>query len=221
MSTFTEKVLKIELRGEQLFLLPEKAIYWPDRDMVLIADLHLGKVGHFRKSGIPIPQKAGRSTIDRLESILFHYDPEKVVFLGDLFHSEYNSDWLGLNNLMERYPHTSYILVEGNHDILRDYNYQESKLQLIRDQVEVGPFVLSHEPIEEVIEGKYNLCGHLHPAVRLEGRARQYMRLACFYFGDNTGILPAFGSFTGCAIIKPLKNEKVFVIAEDKVIAVH
>ena len=221
MSTFTDKALKLALRGEQLLLLPEKAIYWPTREMILIADLHLGKVGHFRKSGIPIPQKAERSTIDRLESIIFHYVPEKVVFLGDLFHSEYNADWLGLNNLMERYPDTSYFLVEGNHDILKDYNYQESRLQLIREQVEVGPFVLSHEPIEEVIEGKYNLCGHLHPAVRLEGSARQYMRLSCFYFGDNTGILPAFGSFTGCAVIKPLKNEKVFVIADDKVIAVH
>lgn len=203
-----------------MVLLPDKAMFWPTEKTLLLADLHLGKVGHFRKSGIPIPHQAEASTLDRLEQLLFQYEPEKMIFLGDLFHSEYNADWLGLNNLMERYPATEYILVAGNHDILDPGNYMESRLIYIKDHYLSGPFILSHEPMEEVLPGKYNLCGHLHPAVRMEGKARQYMRLSCFYFGDHTGILPAFGSFTGMAVIRPMKDERVYVVAGNKVIPV-
>ncbi|HNU41619.1 MAG TPA: phosphoesterase, partial [Cyclobacteriaceae bacterium] len=68
-------------------------------------------------------------------------------------------------------------------------------------------------------EGVYNLSGHIHPAVRLKGTGRQSVMLPCFYFGKQQGILPAFGSFTGMARIVPKKEDRIFVIAENKVIA--
>ena len=68
---------------------------------------------------------------------------------------------------------------------------------------------------------QYNLSGHLHPGVNLRGKARQSVTLPCFYFGEQAGLLPAFGTFTGIARIQPKKNDKVFAIVEDKVIAVH
>ena len=35
----------------------------------------------------------------------------------------------------------------------------------------------------------------------------------------HQGILPAFGSFTGLAKVSPKKDERIFVIADDKIIA--
>ena len=37
-------------------LSPERVMYWEKQKTLIIADLHIGKTGHFRKSGIPVPQ---------------------------------------------------------------------------------------------------------------------------------------------------------------------
>ena len=37
----------ITLQGEQLVLLPERAIFWPDRATLVISDLHIGKAAAF------------------------------------------------------------------------------------------------------------------------------------------------------------------------------
>ena len=66
----------------------------------------------------------------------------------------------------------------------------------------------------------YNLAGHIHPAIKLKGKARQSLRVPCFYFGNENGILPAFGNFTGTASINIKKTDNVFVIAEKEVIKI-
>ncbi|MCS6939106.1 MAG: DEAD/DEAH box helicase, partial [Roseiflexus sp.] len=66
----------------------------------------------------------------------------------------------------------------------------------------------------------YTLAGHLHPAVRLNGVGRQRVTLPCFWFGAQVGVLPAFGGFTGAALITPEPGDQVFVIADGEVVAV-
>jgi metallophosphoesterase superfamily enzyme len=75
--------------------------------------------------------------------------------------------------------------------------------------------------MEEEAQDLYNLSGHLHPGVNMRGKARQSVTLPCFYFGENMGLLPAFGTFTGLARIYPKKNDKVFVIVEEKIIEIQ
>jgi DNA ligase-associated metallophosphoesterase len=207
-------------KGQQFILYPEKIIYWKDRKTVICADLHLGKIIHFRKEGIALPQKAEKEGLERLGELLNIIHPEKVLFLGDLFHSNHNLDWLYFNDFIESYQEISFSLVVGNHDILEGKYYFESRLKHTEGFLEVGPFLFSHEPLEQVVEGKYNICGHIHPAVVLKGKARQRIKLPCFYFGDNTAILPAFGTFTGTSIIQPKEGEKIFIIADGKVLSV-
>jgi metallophosphoesterase superfamily enzyme len=100
---------------------------------------------------------------------------------------------------------------------------------VVHAQLQLGPFLLTHHPLEESSEQPgaevtpkyYNLAGHLHPGVTLRGGGRQSVTLPCFYFGRNTGLLPAFGAFTGLARIKPRKEDKVYVIADEKIIPVE
>jgi metallophosphoesterase superfamily enzyme len=56
--------------------------------------------------------------------------------------------------------------------------------------------------------------------VNLGGRAWDHLRLPCFWFGDDVGVLPAFGAFTGMHPIRPGDEERVFAIAGDSVAAV-
>ncbi|MGB3619143.1 MAG: phosphoesterase, partial [Catalinimonas sp.] len=65
----------------------------------------------------------------------------------------------------------------------------------------------------------YALAGHLHPAVRLNGGGAS-LRLPCYWFGAQQGLLPAFGAFTGTATVRPRAGDGVFVIAEEQVMQV-
>ncbi len=206
----------LQWKGEELQLLPERCVFWPAQKALLIADAHLGKITHFRKSGIAVPQSAAFRNLQRLEMLLKSYQPETVYFLGDLFHSELNTEWLALKELLRAFPAVRFVLIQGNHDILHELSYSNLKFEVHSEPLDVGPFTLSHEPLEEC-KG-YNLCGHIHPGVRMLGNARQKLRLPCFYLGQKGGILPAFGEFTGLYILQPKKQDQVFIIAGARVL---
>ena len=208
---------QVVLADQQMRLLAEKAIHLPDHDMLLIADLHFGKVEHFRKNGIGIPAGASDKDFRKLRNLVLKTNASKVVFLGDLFHSDFNSAWYGFQSLIRELDDYSFHLVVGNHDIMEVDKYDSLH---VSHQMEVGNLILTHEPLDVIIENKYNLCGHIHPGVRLRGRAKQNLRLPCFYFGKHTGILPAFGSFTGLHVLKPMEGDKVFVVNGDIVVEV-
>lgn len=209
----------VEIRGEQLVLLPEKAIYWERKSLLLIADLHLGKSAHFRKNGIAVPANAENKNWAILTELFEKIKPERVNFLGDLFHSVYNQEWEIFSELINSFPNIQFELTLGNHDILDTEIYENSKLKVYKELIE-APFILTHEPLETEHEF-YNLAGHIHPGVQLKGKGNQSHRAACFYFGKNGGLLPAFGSFTGLATIKVKKSDQVFVVAGSEVISVE
>ena len=202
-----------EVAGEQLQLHPYRGIYWPREDMLLVSDLHLGKVHHFRKSGIFVPSHAAMDNYERLSSLLLRFKPGRLMILGDLFHSGYNHDWKTFSELRQTFAHVSFDLVIGNHDILEKPLFEDNDVGL-HDTLHMDPFTLSHFPIESE---HYNLAGHLHPGVRLVGESKQSLRLPCFYFGAEQGILPAFGTFTGTSLIRPTRDDQVFVISEDQI----
>lgn len=207
------------LKDQNLILLPEKAIWWKQKEILLIADTHFGKVNHFRKSGISIPDGAALKNLEILQDLILQNKPKEVIFLGDLFHSEMNSEWLFFKDILKSFPFVKFKLVQGNHDVFHEMTYQKGQFEFFETPLEMGPFIISHEPLE-IEHALYNLCGHIHPGVKLRGGAKQSLRLACFYFKEKQGILPAFGQFTGLHVVGPKKGEKIFVIADNKVIEV-
>jgi len=198
---------------DKLILDIQKVVFWPAKSTLIISDWHLGKVSHFRKHGIGIPSDARFKSIADFELLMRTYEPSRVLFLGDLFHSDYNLEWEEFGLFISQYEGVEFLLVEGNHDILHPSQYAKFGIRVIRDQFRDGEFLFSHEPIESEFEG-YNIAGHVHPGVRLSGKGKQAISLACFYFSERQAILPAFGALTGKYIIKPKKQDKVFVAAD-------
>jgi len=210
--------LEIDICGEKLSLLAEKAIYWADQSALLISDVHLGKISHFRKSGIGLPSAASRDNYSRIARLILDHKPTQVIFLGDLFHSTYNEEWKYFVNFINGFEDVEFILILGNHDILDDNQYQTTKLQVVI-QLMLGPFLLTHHPTET--ETAFNLCGHIHPAIRLRGASRQSVKIPCFYLTKNQCILPAFGTFTGTHIL-PLKDaDRVYGAVDTSVIRIQ
>ena len=198
-------------------LLSDKAIYLPDHDVLIVSDLHFGKIEHFRKNGIGLPAKAARKDIDKLEKLIISINAKDVVFLGDLFHSDYNNAWPAFKGMLEQFPNKTFHLVLGNHDILDESLYTGMELTY---QMDINDLILTHEPMDVINEEKYNLCGHIHPGVKLRGKGKQTLRIPCFFFGKHTGILPSFGTFTGTHVIKATQEDSVFVVQEGIVLQV-
>lgn len=212
----------INFKHQRFWLLPEKAIYWQKRNTLLVADLHIGKAGHFRKHGIAVPEKVNKTNLQKLSGLLESTNTEHLIILGDLFHSDINSEWQQFIAWRKQNPELEVSLVIGNHDILKKQNYHAGLINLFK-KMTLEPFLLIHD-LNELTDPKsianYILSGHIHPAVQLKGRGRQTMKLPCFYFGKDYGVLPAFGNFTGTYVIEPKREDLVYIIADSKIISV-
>jgi uncharacterized protein len=209
--------LKVSIAEEEFTLCFEKCMLRHSDHALLIADLHIGKSNHFRKAGIAVPNKIAFDEIDKLNAVIQKYQPNKIVFLGDLFHSAYNQSVDLLHQLIDNECNRSFILVEGNHDIMHSEVYQKLGIEVLDNIIEKG-IIYTHEPIQQ--SSLYNVFGHIHPGVMLTSKGRQSLRLPCFFIGPDYMILPAFGVFTGLAMMKATQDTEVYVIADQSVIKV-
>lgn len=204
----------------QVHLLKEKAIWLEEEKSLLVSDTHFGKAGHFRKSGIPIPETIHINDYHKIYQLISTLGAQKVYFLGDLFHSDHNETWADLLEFLDENPTVNFHLVLGNHDILPAEIYQSSRLQIHKQACILGRFVLSHEPLKQVAEGKLNICGHLHPGLVIKGKSKQFLKLPCYYYTRNCLIMPAFGNFTGLMKMSAKTAEALLVTTAEAVIPI-
>ncbi|MBA3649131.1 MAG: ligase-associated DNA damage response endonuclease PdeM [Chitinophagales bacterium] len=210
--------LTIQLQGENLVLLPQRAIYWEQQQILLASDLHLGKSGHFRKAGIAVSSEIHHDDLKRLSAILKEFPVKKIFFLGDLFHSDQNYEWTQFLTWRKSILPIEIHWIKGNHDAPDSEWIITSEIHYHTSHFEHQPFFFTHQMILQEHLSKYQMAGHLHPAIRLTGKGKQSIKLPCFYFSDNYCVLPAFGNFTAGAVIRPKINDKVFMILENKVL---
>ncbi|MCL6267017.1 ligase-associated DNA damage response endonuclease PdeM [Flagellimonas sp. 2012CJ39-3] len=195
---------------------PLGGMFWEEKSMLLISDVHLGKVAHFRKFGAAVPRKAIHKNYVLLDQIVSEFSPFQICFLGDLFHSTLNKEWNLFENWVAKTP-AEIVLVSGNHDIISPHKFEDIGVPIFQELI-LENFLLTHHP--EQRENYFNLCGHIHPAIKLRGEGRQTLRLACFFKTKNQLIFPAFGEFTGTYTLKPKKGDEIYVIVEDEVVQI-
>ena len=221
------KTTEAIVAGERVRLHPHAALYWERADTLVVADLHLGKATHFRRHGMPVPTYVQDETLEKLSGLLLDFRPRRLLMLGDLFHSDYNEEWEDFGDLVLGFAgQTEFALVPGNHDRLTRHQFDKLGIAVHPEPYVEGPFAWSHHPhtAKELAAagrsdavGAYNLAGHVHPAVKLHGGGRS-LKLPCFFFGREGGLLPAFGAFTGTATLKVRRGERAFVLAGERVV---
>ena len=206
---------------EVLIARADKTLYWPKENTLFIADLHFGKMAHFRANGLAVPEIGVKNIIEVIQKALQTTGAKKLVVLGDFFHSMANSILLELEIVWQFGEDVEQWLVPGNHDIIDQEQFVKLGFKIIPQGTQMGPFTLVHEPPEEPVANSFYLCGHIHPGIVMKGKARQSLRLPCFYFGESVAILPAFGAFTGMAKIKhKVKSDTVIAMADGEVFKV-
>lgn len=207
----------IFIGGEPFELLHSRALYRPVQRQLILSDIHLGKASHFRKQGIAMPSQSHLRDIDKLNFLIERYRPETVLMLGDIFHSEINHEWMWFKSLLMSFPMVQFVLVEGNHDLLPRNAYIIPNLLRI-GMLEERHIIFTHHPLER--PDKLNICGHVHPGIRLNGIARQSMSLPCFIHSRNHLYLPAFGDLTGLSIVKREKGKEYYVVTGETVVQI-
>lgn len=181
---FTLSQARLEARGSG-------ALFWPERRLLCLSDLHFGKAERIaRRGGALLPPYDTRDTLARLDAEIAALDPATVVCLGDSFDdltaggSLPGDERLWLARLMAG---RDWVWIEGNHD--------PGPLELGGRHLAalaVGPLVFRHIATAE----RGEISGHYHPKAALSLKGHSIAR-PCFLIDAARAILPAFGSFTG------------------------
>jgi len=212
-----KSLLEVEFGDASLELLAAGAIYWRARRCLIVADAHFGKAATFRARGVPVPQGTTRETLARLEAVCARTQPATLVFLGDLFHApeaHAPATLAALRAWREDHSSLDVVLVEGNHDLKAGAPPPGLGIEVRPEPWRVDGLAFCHHP--QFVVGAHALAGHLHPAVRISGRADDSVRLPCFWLREGLAVLPAFGSFTGGARFEREAGDRVVAIAEDR-----
>ena len=177
----------------ELMALSQGALFWPAREALLVADLHLEKASWFARLGQMLPPYDSLATLSDLTALAVATGAREIWCLGDSFHDRHGGDRLparAREMLRGLTASTRWTWIVGNHDPgLTDHLGGE-----IAGEAEVDGLVLRHEAVAG--ELRPELSGHFHPKLRLTIRGRQVAR-RCFVASDTKLILPAFGALTG------------------------
>ncbi|SOD13186.1 ligase-associated DNA damage response endonuclease PdeM [Pedobacter xixiisoli] len=209
--------MKIEIRGEEIILDKERAIFLPNEKLLAISDLHLGKAAHFRKAGLAVPNSISQSDLSRLSVLLHQYQPTTLLINGDMFHSDYNTEIDEFAKWRQEFNDIEFILVKGNHDRQKKEIYENLAIEIYEPNYETNNFCFIHD-VAHCKSELYAISGHIHPGISIYNKAKQRLKFPCFYFGEDYSILPAFSAFTGLQLVKPKMPDQVFAITPSKVI---
>ncbi|TGD63308.1 ligase-associated DNA damage response endonuclease PdeM [Tabrizicola sp. WMC-M-20] len=176
------------LAAEPLIARPSGALFWPDRQLLCVSDLHLGKSGRMaRRAGALLPPYETRETLLRLEAEIEATGARTVICLGDSFDDSAALDGLDADDrlwLTRLIAGRDWIWIAGNHDA--------GPLDIAgshRAEVHLGALTFRHiaEPGAQA-----EVSGHYHPKARLAGKVWR-----CYLADSTRLILPAFGTYTG------------------------
>jgi len=209
--------MQLQLAGGRWRLLAQRAAYVEEARCLIVADAHFGKAAAFRARGVPVPQGTTGDNLTRLSRLIVQRQPHRLVFLGDLFHAREShapETIAAMSAWRRQHAALDLVLVEGNHDLDAGAPPAALGIRVAAEPWLCGELAFCHHP--QRVAGHTVIAGHLHPCVRLHGRADQSIRLPCFWIREGLVILPAFGDFTGGASITREDGDRVIAVADER-----
>lgn len=185
-------VCNFTLNNARLTALPSGALWWSERGVLCVSDLHFGKSNRIaRRSGSLLPPYETSETLERLEADILRNNPQMVICLGDsfddlaAFEEMDHTDHLWLTSLMAG---RHWVWISGNHDP-GPVDISGSHV----NEISLGPLVFRHITVAGTCG---EVSGHFHPKARINSKGRSLSR-PCFLLDQERLILPAYGTYTG------------------------
>ncbi len=182
----------------------DRAVYLPEADALVLADLHLGR-SRTANVELPLPERAPIDS--RLADLLADFEPGTVVLAGDVCHSFSTvpegvaGTFEGIRDRVEA-AGAAFVVVRGNHDVMLDSLADPVSETRLQDGTVVHH---GHEPPDADAE-RY-VIGHDHPAIEIEG-----VRHPCFLWGEGTYrggdvlVVPAFTELAAGRVINGMRG---------------
>ncbi|PZO83793.1 MAG: ligase-associated DNA damage response endonuclease PdeM [Micavibrio aeruginosavorus] len=182
--------MNINFAGHDFVLHPLGVLFWPEKSMLIVSDMHLEKGSHFARKGFFLPPYDTHETLARLMRALDIFQPARVLFLGDTFHDAggYHRLPVEERKLFDHILEYEPIWITGNHD----GDYAPAGFSAFRS-LTISDVTFNHETVKDV---SFEISGHYHPKVDILHKNARISR-ACFIEDGNRMIMPAFGSYTG------------------------
>ncbi len=214
------------IRNNTFWASPDRCLFWEEQNTLIIADMHLGKTGRIRKSGITIPPSIYKTDLKRLMAQLYLFKVDRLIIAGDLTYSAANKELDLFIKWRKDFSLLHIDLVKGNPDMLDDSWYAEANINVIAEKMISGPFLFMHDlklqqTLTEEEKLYYTFSGHMHPAISIKGKGKQSLRFPCFYFAKDFCVLPAFSRFAASYQVTPEKDETVFAVVENSIVQMN
>ena len=180
------------------------ALFWEERRLLVVSDLHLEKGSSFATRGVLLPPYDTAATLSRLGAVIARHDPRCVIALGDSFHDRSAHCRLSAPDreaIAALQARRDWIWIAGNHDPALPDDIGGA----VASEVAVGTIVFRHEPTGAAGE----IAGHLHPKARVATRGRSVER-RCFAADGERVVMPAFGAYAGGLSIRDIAFAKIF-----------
>jgi hypothetical protein len=168
-------------------------LFWPDRQALLVADLHLEKASWFARLGQFLPPYDSHATLSALAAEVERTGAKRLFCLGDSFHDRFGCDRLpaSARELLSSFTASlDWTWIVGNHDP----GFADHCGGRLAEEVELAGVILRHEAMRE--DPRPEISGHFHPKLRVSLRGRSVSR-RCFVLSETKLIMPAFGALTG------------------------
>jgi uncharacterized protein len=204
----------ITLGGHRLIPDLSGALYMPDDETLLVADLHLEQGTSLARRGIHVPPYDTLLTLQQLEQVLQISKARQLILLGDSFHDAVAHGEIDdgvRQRLVALTDSVSTIWISGNHDPLPPKGLGGQML----DELCIGNLTLRHIP-GDFAEGCCEIAGHLHPGAAIIQRNHR-VHSKCFISDGRRLIMPAFGSYTGALNVRSKAFAGLFDVQACKV----
>jgi metallophosphoesterase superfamily enzyme len=179
-------LLEVEIRpGWNLS--SERSLYFAAERTLVVADIHWGYADSHRRIGNLLPMWGNEELARRLNRLIEHYRPARMIWLGDSLHTRAAAP-LAEQFLATLPPALETIVLEGNHDRgwprANGYEYRLGEYRLHH-----GDRALASEP------GTIEVIGHLHPAMSWSDGAGLRLKVPALVEGPGRVILPSFSDW--------------------------
>lgn len=202
---------EIAVNGAALAADPAGLLWWPDRAVAVVADLHLEKGSGFAARGRMVPPHDTAATLSRLEAAVARLAPRTVICLGDSFHDRGAGARVApadAARIARLAGGREWIWIVGNHDPEPPTDWGGR----VEREVRLGPLVFRHQAAGGAGasgEGAGEVSGHYHPVAAVRTRGRR-LRCRCFVTDGSRLVLPAFGAYAGGLNVRDPAVERLF-----------
>ena len=211
-------MITINFNNHKFQISKEGILFWFDKQIAIIADLHLEKGSSFGPSGQFLPPYDSEETLNKIFKTIKNHKIKTIILLGDTFHDKNAFDRMSekvfilFKSLIEKYE---VIFILGNHES----KFEIGGINFLNEYV-IDDIHFIHQALPTSI---FQISGHFHPVASVKSSIKK-ITAKCLLHTNNHIILPSFGQYTGGLninnpVFKPFVNNdsKIYMLTKKSI----